>query len=58
VTATHFAVMRKTGPAWDRGQDIDGQPEWLAADPWVPMGLLEIASIESWAVLLGQVPDR
>ena len=97
----HFAVMRKTGPAWDRGQDIDGQPEWtahaafmdalvedgfivlggpvadrtrflflvsadseddirerLAADPWVPMGLLEIASIEPWAVLLGQVPDR
>jgi hypothetical protein len=95
----HFAVMRTTGPAWDSGQDIDGQPEWtahavfmdalvedgfivlggpvadrtrflflvnadsvdvirerLAEDPWVPMGLLEIASIEPWSVLLGTVP--
>jgi hypothetical protein len=25
----------------------------LAADPWVPMGLLVIASIERWEVLLG-----
>lgn len=97
----HFAVMRKTGPAWDTGHGIDGQPEWtahaafmdalaedgfivlggpvadrtrflflvnadgeedirerLAADPWVPMGLLEIASIEPWEVLLGKVPHR
>jgi uncharacterized protein YciI len=97
----YFAVMRKTGPAWDMGQDIVGQPEWpahaafmnaladdgfivlggpvadrtrflflvnaggedeirerLAADPWVPIGLLEIASIDPWEVLLGQVPDR
>lgn len=95
----HFAVLRKTGPAWDMGQDIDGQREWtahaefmdalvedgfivlggpvadrtrflflvsadseddirerLAADPWVPMGLLEIASIEPWQVLLGGPP--
>jgi uncharacterized protein YciI len=97
----YFAVMRKTGPAWDMDQDIEGQPEWpahaafmdaladdgfivlggpvadrtrflflvsadredeirerLAADPWDPMGLLEIASIDPWEVLLGQVPDR
>jgi uncharacterized protein YciI len=101
MTGMHFAVLRKTGPAWDLAQDIDGQPEWtahaafmdaltddgfivlggpvadrtrflflvsadgedeirerLAADPWEPMGLLEIASIEPWQVLLGQVPDR
>jgi uncharacterized protein len=25
----------------------------LAADPWVPMGLLVIASIEPWEILLG-----
>jgi uncharacterized protein YciI len=25
----------------------------LAADPWVPMGLLMIASIEPWEILLG-----
>jgi uncharacterized protein len=25
----------------------------LAADPWVPMGLLVVASIEPWEVLLG-----
>jgi uncharacterized protein YciI len=101
MTGMYFAVMRKTGPAWDMGQDIVGQPEWpahaafmnaladdgfivlggpvadrtrflfmvradrddeirerLAADPWVPMKLLEIASIDPWEVLLGQVPDR
>ena len=25
----------------------------LAADPWTPMGLLEVATIEPWEVLLG-----
>jgi uncharacterized protein YciI len=25
----------------------------LAADPWVPMGLLVIATIEPWEILLG-----
>jgi uncharacterized protein YciI len=36
----------------------DDVRERLAADPWVPMELLEIASIEPWEVLLGQVPDQ
>jgi uncharacterized protein YciI len=30
----------------------------LHADPWTPMGLLVIARIEPWEVLLGAVPDR
>jgi uncharacterized protein YciI len=25
----------------------------LAADPWTPMGLLDVAAIEPWEVLLG-----
>jgi uncharacterized protein YciI len=27
----------------------------LAADPWAPMGLLRIATIERWEILLGDV---
>jgi uncharacterized protein YciI len=100
MTGMYFAVLRTTGPAWDKGLPIQGQPEWpahaafmdaladdgfivlggplggrtrflflvrsdgeeeirerLAADPWVPMGLLEIASIDPWQVLLGTVPE-
>jgi uncharacterized protein YciI len=26
----------------------------LAADPWVPMGLLRIGSVEPWEILLGR----
>jgi uncharacterized protein YciI len=29
----------------------------LAADPWTPMGLLTIASIEPWRILLGGRSD-
>ena len=32
--------------------------ERLAADPWVPMDLLRIESIEPWEVLLGEPPDH
>jgi uncharacterized protein YciI len=27
----------------------------LAADPWTPMGLLRIAKVERWEILLGAV---
>lgn len=39
----------------DREEDIR---ERLAADPWVPMELLEIASIEPWEVRLGELPHQ
>jgi uncharacterized protein YciI len=32
--------------------------ERLAADPWVPMEMLQIASIEPWQVLLGDPAER
>ncbi len=32
--------------------------ERLAADPWVPMEMLQIASIEPWQVLLGDQAER
>jgi len=32
--------------------------ERLAADPWVPMEMLQIASIERWQVLLGDPAER
>jgi uncharacterized protein YciI len=99
MTGMYFAVLRATGPAWDKALRIEDQPGWpahaafmnaladdgfivlggpvahrtrflflvsadredeirerLAADPWVTMDLLEIASIEPWEVLLGQPP--
>ena len=28
----------------------------LAADPWTPMQVLEIVSVEPWTVLLGRLP--
>jgi len=54
------------GPVADRTRFLflvsaDGEDEIrerLAADPWVPMELLEIATIEPWEVLLGQPPTR
>jgi uncharacterized protein YciI len=53
------------GPVGDRTRFLflvtadgaDDIRERLAADPWVPMELLEIASIEPWEVLLGKVPE-
>ena len=35
------------------GQEIVAR---LADDPWTPMGLLRIASIERWEILLGTAP--
>ena len=54
------------GPVGDRTRFLflvraDGEDEIrerLAADPWVPMELLEIASIEPWDVLLGELPHQ
>jgi hypothetical protein len=54
------------GPVADRVRFLflvraDGEDEIrgrLAADPWVPMELLEIASIEPWEVLLGELPHQ
>jgi hypothetical protein len=53
------------GPVGDRTRFLflvraDGEEEIrqrLAADPWVPMELLEIVSIDLWEILLGQVPE-
>jgi uncharacterized protein YciI len=28
----------------------------LSEDPWVPLGLLTLASVESWEILLGEEP--
>jgi uncharacterized protein YciI len=30
----------------------------LAADPWTPMGMLVVASVEPWEIFLGSAPQR
>jgi hypothetical protein len=39
--------------------DATGEPEIeerLAEDPWTPMGLLRLASVEPWKILLARDP--
>jgi uncharacterized protein YciI len=36
----------------------DAIHERLAADPWTPMELLRVMSVERWHVLLGSTPDE
>jgi uncharacterized protein YciI len=38
-------VMAATSP-----EEVEGR---LAGDPWTPMGLLRVAAIEPWQILLG-----
>lgn len=54
------------GPLGDGGRvllvaDAGGEDEIqarLAEDPWTPMGLLRIATIESWQILLAKGDSR
>ena len=38
-------------------EDEDSVRTRLAADPWTPMGVLEIESIDEWQVLLDRSSD-
>jgi uncharacterized protein YciI len=92
-----FAVIRESGPAWDRGRAMREQDAWdehvafmdgladdgfivlggplgdgwralhiveaeseeavrarFGEDPWSPMAMLPVASVEPWQLLLGR----
>jgi hypothetical protein len=45
-----FAVTNRHGPAWDPSRPL------LAQDPWTPMRILGVESVEPWEILLGELP--
>jgi hypothetical protein len=58
----YLAVTRERGPAWDTTREMADQEAWtedavharLAADPWTEMGLLRVADVVPWLILLGE----
>jgi hypothetical protein len=60
-STTYYAVIREMGENWDARLPMRQQEHWdehaafmnaLADDPWTPLGLLRIAKVERWEILL------